>query len=231
MTAPAFMSDDFDDPESVPRDGAIVDESDAPHFASDPAPTDVDLPEVAGRDSINLFAPSPFKLFLHWSHASPPHAALRKAFGDAGSQYRLIVRLFDVEEDAARVFEASPEEQQWFNAQPERDYRADLGFHAEGLPFINLLSSTIIRTPRISVSQNADTDTQFHITPREFEQTLAHTGYSPDVIEQMTRPEQPRLGQPQPQKPQPEEPQLEKPPLIQRSSYCHFGVNADSSGK
>lgn len=231
MTATAPMSHHLDETDSPALDGAIESEEASPHLASDPEPTDEDLPEVAGRDAINLFAPSPTALFLHWSHAGSPVAALRKAFGDAASQYCLVVRLFDVGADAARVFEASPAQQQWFDAQPERDYRADLGFHAEELPFINLLSSNIVRTPRMSVSPNADADTRFHITPREFEQTLAHIGYAPDVIEQMTQPDKPPPHKSQPEGTQPDKPLFEKPPFIQRSSYCHFGINAGSSGK
>lgn len=144
------------------------------------------LPETAGRDSIQLFAQSPHKLFVHWSHAGDPFAALREAFGDAASHYRLVVRLSDLTDDSAQTDDASPERAQWLAALPDRDYRADIGFHADDLPFVTLLSSPTVHTPRAAVSPNADTEPQFHIAPDDFSRLLEHTGYDANALQQAT---------------------------------------------
>ncbi|HEX6626266.1 MAG TPA: DUF4912 domain-containing protein [Pyrinomonadaceae bacterium] len=143
-----------------------------------------ELPETVGRDSVQLFAQSPHKLFVHWGHAGDPFAALREAFGDAASRYRLVVRLSCMTDDSAQTDDASPERAQWLAALPDRDYRADIGFHADGLPFITLLSSSVVHTPRAAVSPNADAEPQFHIAPDDFSRLLEHTGYDPGTLEQ-----------------------------------------------
>ncbi len=185
MTAPVLTPDEQDiaepsSPLAAEEDAAADQRDDAPDTATDT------LPETGGRDSVQLFAQSPHKLFVHWSHAGDPFAALREAFGDAASHYRLVVRLSDLTDDSAHVHDASPERAQWLAALPDRDYRADIGFHADGLPFVALLSSSTVHTPRAAVSPNADTEPQFHIAPDDFSRLLEHTGYDADALQQAT---------------------------------------------
>lgn len=185
MTAPVLTPDEQEiaehsSPLAAEADAAADRRDDAPDTATDT------LPETGGRDSVQLFAQSPHKLFVHWSHAGDPSAALREAFGDAASHYRLVVRLSDLTDDSAHVHDASPERAQWFAARPDRDYRADIGFHADGLPFVTLLASPIVHTPRAAVSPNADTEPQFHIAPDDFSRLLEHTGYDADALRQAT---------------------------------------------
>ncbi len=122
----------------------------------------------------------------------------------------LAVRLFDVEEDLSCTFEATPEHKLWLDALPGRDYRADVGFHAAGLPFITLLSSAVVRTPRAGISPNTDSAPPFHLTATEFAQVMEQTGYPACAVEEMTHQER---------------------PAAPSSNFCHSDVNADSSGR
>lgn len=153
--------------------------ADEPAAVNEPAAAD-ELPAPAARDAIHLFAQSPVQLFLHWSHAADPFDALREAFADAAARYRLAVRLTDLGDATEQLFHASPERAQWLDARPGREYRADLGFHADGLPFVRLLSSAAVRTPRAAVSPEADAAPQFHITPADFSRLLENIGYPPE---------------------------------------------------
>lgn len=141
-----------------------------------------ELPAPAARDALHLFAQSPALLFIHWSHAADPSAALRDAFADAAEHYRLVVRLSDLTAATEQHIIASPERAQWLDAEPDRDYRADLGYHAEGLPFVRLLSSTVVHTPRAAVSPDADAAPEFHIADADFARLLEHIGYAPDSV-------------------------------------------------
>ena len=185
MTAPVLTPDEQDiaehsSPLVAEEDAAAGPRDDAPDTATDT------LPETVGRDSVQLFAQSPHRLFVHWSHAGDPSAALREAFGDAASHYRLVVRLSDLTDDSAQTYDAAPERAQWLAALPDRDYRADIGFHADGLPFVTLLSSSTVHTPRAAVSPNADTEPRFHIAPDDFSRLLEHTGYDAGAPQQAT---------------------------------------------
>lgn len=135
------------------------------------------LPLVLKRDSIQLLLQSPNKLFLYWSFANDPRAALRAAFGELAAHYKLAVRLVKVETGEEFLLDAPPERMQWFEVYPRHVYRADVGFHAPGRPFVRLLSSNEVRTPPDSASHLSADEQEFHIKTGEFAQLLGGAGY------------------------------------------------------
>lgn len=135
------------------------------------------LPLVLNRDCIQLLLQSPGKLFLYWSFATDPRATLRQAFGELAAHYRLTVRLVKVESGEEFLLDAPRERMQWFEVYPRHVYRADVGFHAAGRPFLRLLSSTEVRTPPDSASHLSDTDQEFQVKPGEFVRLLGGAGY------------------------------------------------------
>lgn len=135
------------------------------------------LPLALKRDSIQLLLQSPNKLFLYWSFASDPRAALHEAFGELAAHYRLAVRLVKVESGEEFVLDAPPERMQWFEVYPRHVYRADVGFHAPGRPFVRLLSSSEVRTPPDSASHLSADEQEFHIKSDEFARLLGGAGY------------------------------------------------------
>ena len=143
---------------------------------------DEPLPETYSSNLARLLVQSPYKLFLYWSHARDPFATLRKAFGETQSSYTLAVRLRDTESGAENFFEASPTHSQWFDASPGRSYRADVGLFAPERPFIRLLSSDVIQTPRVGVSARSDHTPEFNITAPEFARVLNEAGFARDAL-------------------------------------------------
>ncbi|HEV7903029.1 MAG TPA: DUF4912 domain-containing protein [Pyrinomonadaceae bacterium] len=135
------------------------------------------LPLALKRDSIQLLLQSPNKLFLYWSFASDPRAALRAAFGELAAHYRLAVRLVLVESGEEFVLDAPPERMRWFEVYPRHVYRADVGFHAPGRPFVRLLSSNEVQTPPDSASHLSADEQEFHIKSEEFARLLGGAGY------------------------------------------------------
>jgi hypothetical protein len=135
------------------------------------------LPLALKRDSIQLLLQSPNKLFLYWSFANDPRAALHAAFGGLAAHYRLAVRLVLVESGEEFVLDAPPERMQWFEVYPRHVYRADVGFHAPGRPFVRLLSSHEVRTPPDSASHLSAEEQEFHTKSDEFARLLGGAGY------------------------------------------------------
>ncbi|HEX8422054.1 MAG TPA: DUF4912 domain-containing protein [Pyrinomonadaceae bacterium] len=135
------------------------------------------LPLALKRDSIQLLLQSPNKLFLYWSFAADPRAALRSAFGELAAHYRLAVRLVKVESGEEFLLEAPSEHMQWFEVYPRHVYRADVGFHAANRPFVRLLSSTEVRTPPDSASHLSADEQEFQVAPDEFARLLRDAGY------------------------------------------------------
>ena len=135
------------------------------------------LPLVLNRDSIQLLVQSPGKLFLYWSFATDPRTTLRRAFGELAAQYRLTVRLVKVESGEEFLLDAPRERMQWFEVYPRHVYRAEVGFHAAGRPFVRLLSSKEVRTPPDSASQLSDAEGEFRVGAGEFARLLGGAGY------------------------------------------------------
>lgn len=145
---------------------------------------DEPLPEVYAGDSIRLLAQSPYRLYVYWNHSRDPRETLRRAFGASGAaRYALALRLVEVESGEASFYEASPTRNYWFNVRPGRRYRVDVGFYAQGRPFVRLLTSEAVRTPRVTVSRVSDDAPEFHVSPPEFARLLNEAGYATDALE------------------------------------------------
>jgi hypothetical protein len=145
---------------------------------------DEPLPETYAANRIRLLAQSPRKLYLYWEFERDPFETLRRAFGPAqAARYTLAVKLVDLQTGSETLHLASPTRSQWLDAQADHSYRADIGFYARGSAFIRLLSSTMMRTPRASVSRKADTTPEFHVPPDEFARVLDDAGYVSDALE------------------------------------------------
>ncbi len=129
------------------------------------------------RDAIRLLLQSPAKLFLYWTHAHDPRATLREAFGELAARYRLMVRLVKVESGEEFMLPASPDRVQWFEVYPSHVYRADVGFFAEGRPFVCLLASNVVETPPDAVSSHTDAAPEFQSGTGEFARVLSEAGY------------------------------------------------------
>jgi hypothetical protein len=145
-------------------------------------PEDEPLPEVYERDDIQLLVQSPYRLYAYWQHARDPLAPLKRAFGAAADGYQLAVRLIDMENGATRTEAASPARNYWFDVQPGRAYRAEVGFAAENKPFIHLLSSEVARTPAVGVAPVSDEALEFRVSASDFAHVVNEAGYAADAL-------------------------------------------------
>ena len=144
---------------------------------------DEPLPEAYHVDRIRLLAQSPRKLHLYWEFAGDPFETLRRAFGAQAARYKLVVRLINIETGEVSWHEAAASRSQWFNVQPDKSYRAELGFYAQGRAFIRLFSSNIVRTPRAGVARAASQAAEFSVSPEAFARVLDEAGYASDALE------------------------------------------------
>jgi hypothetical protein len=169
------LRDDDDPPEEAPAIPAETHRDAAPALLTDAL--DDALPVLPERDYIQLLLQSPHKLYLYWTFARDPHVALREAFGALAAHYRLAVRLIKVESGEEFLLDASGERAQWFEVYPRHVYRAEVGFHAPGRPFIRLLASDTVTTPPDRASHFSDTEREFQLEAGEFAQLLGGAGY------------------------------------------------------
>jgi hypothetical protein len=138
------------------------------------------LPTPPPRDDVRLLVQSPRRLFLYWSFARDPRETLRRAFGESANGFELSARLIDIADDSiAQSIAADGATSLWLDAAPRRTYRAEIGFVAEGSPFVRVLTSAPIETPPDSASELIDDAADFHIDAHDFAQLLAVSGFAP----------------------------------------------------
>ena len=146
---------------------------------------DEPLPESYPTDTIRLLVQSPYRAFVYWNHARDPFETLRRAFGvQDASRYKTLLRLTDLDSGEEHDVEASPlARNYWFNVRPGRRYRAAVGLGSPGRPFIRLLSSAPVSTPRVTVSHLLDDSPKFRAPAAEFARVLNEAGYASDALE------------------------------------------------
>jgi hypothetical protein len=144
---------------------------------------DEPLPELKPSNRIRLLAQSPRKILLYWNLARDPLETLRRAFGDRAEEYSLTIKFVDLASGDETFYSATPNQSQWFDVLPAREYRAEIGLYAHGRPFIRLIESNRSMTPRAGVAQDADPIDEWHLSPTEFSRVLDESGYSTDAVE------------------------------------------------
>jgi hypothetical protein len=132
---------------------------------------------------VRLLAQSPRRIYLYWELARDPFATLRRAFSERAEDYRLVARLKNLDTDEESLHEASETRSQWFDAQPDHEYRVEIGLYAAGGSFIRLLISNVMRTPRASVSLQTAPSPEWRVSPEQFSRVLDDAGYVSDALE------------------------------------------------
>lgn len=144
--------------------------------------SDEPLPELTARDDARLLVQSPRRLFLYWSFARDPRVVLRNALGALAEQFELGARLVDLEDETIGAPFAAHGREIWFDADPRCTYRAEVGFFAEGQPFVRVLASNIVQTPSDDVSPFVDESADFQIDAADFSRLLATSGFGSVVL-------------------------------------------------
>ena len=134
-------------------------------------------------DRVNLLAQSPRRIYLYWELARDPFEPLRRLFDGQTNAYSLVVRLTNVDTEEVTLHEASETRSQWFDAQPDHAYRAEVGLYAPGRSFIRLLTSNVKRTPRASVSLRTAPAPEWQVSAEQFSRVLDDAGYVSDALE------------------------------------------------
>lgn len=131
----------------------------------------------AQRDEARLLVQSPRRLYLYWSFARDPRATLRRAFGGLADRFEIAARLVDQESGDAETIPVARVQSLWLDAAPGRAYRAEIGFAAEGLPFVRVLESDAVETPPDAISRATDDDETFRTHSQDFARLLAASGF------------------------------------------------------
>lgn len=142
------------------------------------------LPELPSDDRARLQLQSPNRLFFYWSSRKNPYDNLHRLFGERFGGYDLSVRLINMKDDSVRVMPADMSGTTWFDVGSDTPYRAELGFFSQNRPFIRVMYSNTVQTPRPSPSRRLASDDDFAVRTQQFADVLSASGFAHENVAQ-----------------------------------------------
>ncbi len=158
----------------------IEDESISPVFKELAAPK---LPELSGENRAKLLMQSPNQLFFYWSVKNNPFQTLDRATGGKPNSYTLVVKLINLRNDREEIHSIETEGSFWFNVDANSSYQAEVGFFATNRPFIRVMFSNQVDTPRKSPSPRPASAAEWKVSADKFAQVLDVAGFSQDAFD------------------------------------------------
>ncbi len=141
------------------------------------------LPVLERYNRARLQVQSPNRVFFYWSLKANPFQALNRSLGSETAGYTLVLRLIDIETEREEIHPIEAEGSFWFNTEAGRSYRAEIGFYSTTRPFIRILFSNAVTTPRKSPSPRVATDADWRVGAYKFAEVLDASGFQKDAFD------------------------------------------------
>ncbi len=141
------------------------------------------LPALPKANRARLQMQSPTRLYFYWSVKNNPFQTLNKVFGGRTGSYTLVAKLRNRTNNTEELFPVDAEGNWWFNVDSDSDYQAEIGFFAPNRPYIRVMFSNELHTPRRSPSKRTDYTPSFNINAYQFAEVLDVSGYRRDAFE------------------------------------------------
>ena len=167
-----------DVPNSAAEAGVGIDS--APAFRALELPK---LPVLEKQDRARLQVQSPNNVYFYWSLKGNPFQALSRTLGAESAKYTLTLRLLDTQTEREEIHAIEPEGSHWFNTDAGRTYRAEIGLYSPSRPFVRILFSNTVTTPRKSPSSRAASQSEWRVTSHKFAELLDVTGFAQDAFD------------------------------------------------
>ena len=141
------------------------------------------LPELSKENRAKLLLQSPNRLFFYWSVGKNPFQTLNRALSGQNESYTLVAKLIDLKRDTEEIHAVEAEGSFWFNVDADTRYRAEIGFHAVNRPYIRVIHSNDVETPRKSPSPRAASTADWTVSADRFAVVLDVAGFSQDAFD------------------------------------------------
>jgi hypothetical protein len=141
------------------------------------------LPALEKQNRARLQIQSPNRIFFYWSLRSNPFQTLHHSLGADAAGYTLVLRLIDTDTEREELHAIEPEGSYWFNTEPGRSYGAEIGFYSTSRPFVRILYSNTVTTPRKSPSRRAASEAEWRVTSHKFAEVLDVSGFQKDAFD------------------------------------------------
>jgi hypothetical protein len=140
------------------------------------------LPELSRENRARLQMQSPNKIYFYWSIKNNPFQTLNRVFGNQ-TNYQLIAKLVNQTNEREEVFPIEAEGTTWFDVDANSTYRVEIGFYAVNRPFVRVMFSNAVETPRKNPSPRRDYSLNFAVSANQFAEVLDVSGFQQDAFE------------------------------------------------
>ncbi len=151
----------------------------SPEFLELAAPK---LPELSKRNRARLLLQSPNRLYFYWSVGKNPFHTLNRALGHSGG-YMLVLKLVNRATGDEDIYQADERGNWWFDVSADATYRAEIGFYSVNRPYIRILYSNDVTTPRKSPSPHSANASEWRVPASRFASVLDAAGFARDAFD------------------------------------------------
>src|SRR5215213_1820977 len=141
------------------------------------------LPALPSENRARLQMQSPNRIFFYWSLKNNPFQTLEKMFGSRAAGFTFVAKLINLTNRTENFYRVPAAGSWWFDVESDATYRAEIGFLSADRPFVRLLFSNTVETPRSAPSPYFDLSPQFAVSAQEFAEVLDVSGYKQDAFE------------------------------------------------
>lgn len=168
-----------------------------PDLAAEPTPARIDeierspeflelampkLPALSKGNLARLLMQTPNRLYFYWSIGRNPFHTLNRALGQPGN-YTLVLKLINLRTDDEQIHPIDEKGNWWFDVDADGEYRAEIGFYAVSRPYIRVLYSNTVTTPRKSPSPRSADSAEWRVPAQKFAQVLDAVGFERDAFD------------------------------------------------
>ncbi|MCC6329712.1 MAG: DUF4912 domain-containing protein [Acidobacteria bacterium] len=151
----------------------------SPEFLALAAPS---LPPLSRRNRAQLLMQSPNRLYFYWSVGKDPFHTLNRALGQPGG-YMLVLKLVNLSTGDEELYRADESGNWWFDVNADSTYRAEIGFYSVNRPYIRILYSNDVATPRKSPSPHSANASEWRVPASRFASVLDAAGFARDAFD------------------------------------------------
>lgn len=141
------------------------------------------LPNLTAHgNQARLLMQSPGRLYFYWAMAKNPFHTLNRALGQADN-YTLVLRLRDLKNGTEEIHPVGAAGDWWFSVHANGEYQAEIGFYAVNRPYIRILNSNTVSTPRKGPSPRLAETAEWRIPADRFAKVLDASGFARDAFD------------------------------------------------
>lgn len=141
------------------------------------------LPALPVENRARLQMQSPNKLYFYWSIKNNPFQTLSRVFGGRAENYTLVAKLVNRTQNSEELVPIETDGSTWFDVDAASSYRAEIGFYAANRPFVRVMFSNTVATPRKNPSPRRDFSSDWTVSANQFAKVLDVSGYAQDAAE------------------------------------------------